>query len=86
MEHSLTSTAAQLYRSEDEERELLLSAGLFDGAVDVYVRTGDVGGAHVVLSKDGQTMITYKLPAGRPLFAWTNAGTAKLCSKVVNVK
>lgn len=83
-EHSLTTTASQVQESGERDRDFLLSAHEFDGAVSVYVRLQSAGDPDAVLSLQGTSMVRLSLPKGRRLYAWTNAGTAKLVvSKLV---
>ena len=78
--HSLTIAELKIIEAEDEDRCFLLSAGLFGTAVVAYVRIGDVGDADAILSSAGITALSMKVPAGRPVYAWTDAGTAELCT------
>lgn len=82
--HSLTTTEQEIIESEDEKRQYLFSTGLFNGCVVVYIRIGDVGDADAILAKDGSTAIEFSIPAKRPVYAWTNAGTAELCEAKVS--
>lgn len=78
--HSLTTTELKIIKTEDDERKYLFSSGKFSTAVLVYVRVGDVGDADVILCSTGTTALQYNVPAGRPVYAWTDAGTGELCT------
>jgi len=75
---ALTTTETKIIEAEDEPRVFVLSGGLFSGADVVYVRRRDAGEADLILSATGDSVHRLHLPAGRPLFAWTNLGTAEL--------
>ena len=76
--HSLTIAELKVIESEDDPRLFLFSVGKLSGAEVVSVRIGDVGDAEFVLSDWSTSAIEYKVPAGRPVYAWTDAGTAEL--------
>lgn len=82
--HSLTTSESKIIESEDDKRCYLFTAGLFSGCVTVYLRIGDIGGADVMLTKEGTTALEFIVPRGRPVYAWTNAGTAELCETKVS--
>lgn len=82
--HSLTTTKLKVIETEDDDRKYLLCSGLFDGCAVVYVRIGDAGDADAILAKEGTTAMELAIPSGRPVYAWTNAGTAELCTMKVS--
>lgn len=78
--HSLTTAQLKILNAADEERVYLFSVGLFSTAIAVYLRIGDVGDADAILCANATSALQLLIPSGRPVYAWTDAGTAELCS------
>lgn len=76
--YNLTTTELKIIKSEDEDRTFMFTVGVVATAIVAYIRIGDVGDADFALRKAGRTMISFMVPKGRPVFAWTDAGTAEL--------
>lgn len=78
--HSLTTTELNIIQSEDDEREFLFSIGARSASLVVYLRIGDVGDADFVFAYRGTAKERLVIPRGRPVYAWTNTGTATMCT------
>lgn len=80
MQHSLTTTAAEVVSPQSYPRPILFSAGLWDGSTTVYLRSKDSGDSDAILSRDGIGALRLLVPAGVRIFAHTDSGTAELCT------
>lgn len=78
--HGLTTSESKIIESEDEERTFLFSVGAHSTTLVVYLRIGDVGAADYVFAYRGTAKERLVIPRGRPVYAWTNTGTATMCT------
>ncbi len=78
--HSLTTAELNIIESEDEERRFLFSIGARSASLVVYLRIGDVGDADYIFAYRGTANVELVIPRGRPVFTWTSAGTATMCT------
>lgn len=78
--HSLTTAELKVIESEDEERRYLISVGKRSERLVTYLRIGDVGDPDIIFAYNGYARERITVPKGRPLYAWTDAGTAELCT------
>lgn len=83
--HSLTNSELQIIKPEDDDRKFLFSVAKLSGAEAVYVRIGDAGGIDFCLSDWSTSALEYNVPAGRAVYAWTDAGTAELYTAKVRM-
>ena len=81
--HSISTTKEKILESADEPRTILFSAGEFSTAVAVYVATGETGDPDFVLCDEGTSAFLFTVPPMRSVFAWTDAGTAVLCTILI---
>lgn len=78
MYFSLTTTAARVIEPADYDRQFLISAGIFDAANTVLLRYLESGSPDMMIWRDGNNSLRAIIPAGRSVYAYTDAGTAKL--------
>lgn len=78
MLYSLTTTALKVLEPQDEDRPYLFTGGLFDASNTVYIRFSDTGGAVAMIWRDGNNHLRLNVPKGVTVYAYTDAGTAKL--------
>jgi hypothetical protein len=78
MLYALTTTAKEVYAPQSDGAIIRFSAGNFSTAVSIYIRPVNTKKPWVILNAAGNTDISFMVPHGTQLEAYTDAGTADL--------